>query len=243
VESSHRCALAVIETRARQQSAGDCDLEVVRRRFPSLPLLAFCIATTTSLRDAFVLGRGGCSDILIVGCEDVASRLRDLLRSAQAQSRAADIMRVVPQGAPALLHLIMSRALQLTWPWHTVRSLARAIGLHRKTLATHLASLGFPPPSTVICWCRVLVVAHMLSTTRRSVTDVAYQLDYSSGSALRNMLKRYAQLRPTDVRRPGGFELVARKFRDAISPPEPTTRSWEGISSEIARSKSVTPSH
>jgi transcriptional regulator GlxA family with amidase domain len=72
----------------------------------------------------------------------------------------------------------------------------------------HLRAAAAPPPQELLAWCRLSVVAELLSTTPRTIESIALQLDFPSDTALRNMMKRYTGLRATDVRTRGGIRCV-----------------------------------
>ncbi|HVE77752.1 MAG TPA: helix-turn-helix domain-containing protein [Gemmatimonadaceae bacterium] len=83
----------------------------------------------------------------------------------------------------------------------------------RRTFLNRLVDAGCPPPSEIIGWARLLVAAHFIEDPMRRVDRVAVDLDFPSGSALRNMLKRYTGLQPREVREKGGMRCVLEAFR------------------------------
>src|SRR3546814_9586520 len=64
----------------------------------------------------------------------------------------------------------------------TVPEAAAALGVHRKTLVDRLAAAGFPTPSAMIAWCRLITAARLLEDPGRTVEQVALLLDFPSGS-------------------------------------------------------------
>ena len=93
---------------------------------------------------------------------------------------------------------------------------ARALGVHRKTLVNQCARTGMPTPSVLVSWCRVLHAAVLLSTSTRPVDQIARLLDFQSGTALRNMFRRYTGMRPSEVRGREQLGAVLAVFRAAI---------------------------
>jgi AraC-like DNA-binding protein len=61
-----------------------------------------------------------------------------------------------------------------------------------------------------------VLAARRLEDPGRTVEEVAFELEYPSGNALRNMLRRYTGLRPVDLRSPAGGRRVLERFRYAM---------------------------
>lgn len=93
-------------------------------------------------------------------------------------------------------------------------AVADAAGLyhrHPSTLRRHLQAAGLPSIEKLISWGRVFHAASLLKTAHTSVDTVAASLDFPSAGALRNLLRRYANVTPSDIRREG-MEAVFREF-------------------------------
>jgi AraC-like DNA-binding protein len=97
----------------------------------------------------------------------------------------------------------------------TVVDVADAVGLHPRSLHRRLQRVGLPSPSSSISWSRLFVAVRLMREGTRSVEDVALSLRFSSGSALRNMLKRHSGLTPSELRRPEGLSRIATIFTAA----------------------------
>jgi transcriptional regulator GlxA family with amidase domain len=86
----------------------------------------------------------------------------------------------------------------------------------RKTLSNWLAVAHLPPPARILGWTRVLIAARMLEDTTRSTEKVARELHFMSGTALRNMIRRYLGCGPEMLRQRGGFEYALRLFVEEL---------------------------
>jgi AraC-like DNA-binding protein len=93
--------------------------------------------------------------------------------------------------------------------------------MHRKTLVNHCAQTGFPPPGWLLGWCRLLLAGHYLGMTTWTVESIARELGFSTATALRNMLKRYTELSPREVRVQGGLALMRMHFLRALAADRP----------------------
>ena len=173
----------------------------------SPPVLAYCRAGgehSGQIRN-FVLA--GVRELVFDGVDDVGVSLRALLSSAQQAQigeRAANALLAAlpPILGPFVRYVTAHPEVQ------RVADVADALGYNRKTLVNHCAQAVAPPPQELLAWCRLSVVAELLSTTPRTIESIALQLDFPSDTALRNMMKRYTGLRASDVRTRGGMRCV-----------------------------------
>jgi transcriptional regulator GlxA family with amidase domain len=92
-----------------------------------------------------------------------------------------------------------------------VSELARAALCSPRTLRRTLGRAGLPAPEELLAWRRLLHAGRLLDDGR-SADGVARTLGFSSGSALRKCLKRHTGLRPRELRRQGGFTVLAALF-------------------------------
>ena len=90
--------------------------------------------------------------------------------------------------------------------------LAEILATSRRTLSSELERAGFPPPSKLVTWGRLMVAGQMLADRQRSADAVARALDFPSGSAFRNTCQRYLGLKPGEIRAAGGASAVIERF-------------------------------
>lgn len=173
----------------------------------SPPVLAYCRAgaeLSGEIRN-FVLA--GVRELVFDGVDDVGVALRALLSSAQQTQVGDRVANALMQALPPILGPFV-RYVTAHPETQRVADVADALGYHRKTLVNHCAQAIAPPPQELLAWCRLSVVAELLSTTPRTIESIAFQLDFPSDTALRNMMKRYTGLRASDVRARGGTRCV-----------------------------------
>ncbi|MDQ4080799.1 MAG: helix-turn-helix transcriptional regulator, partial [Gemmatimonadota bacterium] len=99
----------------------------------------------------------------------------------------------------------------------TPESLARLLGVRRRTLTEQLSEAGMPPPQRLIAWGRMIMAARLLEDSERKVDAIALTLDFPSGSAFRNACQRYLGCAPHEVRARGGAAYVIQRFASAIA--------------------------
>ena len=213
-----RVGAVIVEPRDSAGAPCDALIATLRRRAPAVPVLAYCSPTASGSADILAAARAGVSGLLLRGHDDVGIALRSALASAGDDCAARHIMRelgvVVPAGArPIVEHCVLHARSALT-----VSGIARALGVHRKTLVNRLAAARLPGPQTVVGWSRLLLVGHALEEPGLPVERIALDFDFPSATALRNMLKRYTGLRPAEVRENGGLSCVLHLAKRALAP-------------------------
>jgi AraC-like DNA-binding protein len=66
-------------------------------------------------------------------------------------------------------------------------------------------------------WARLVHAAADLEYGAGSVEEIGIRLGFGSATALRNMLRRYVGVRPSELRRADGSDLVINRFRLALT--------------------------
>jgi transcriptional regulator GlxA family with amidase domain len=182
-----------------------------------VPIVAFTAAGPGSSSDILAMAQAGVHELIIQGFDDAGIALRTVAESASRRCAATRVLSELESDVPADALPFVRFCLERSSVKLTVTDAATYLGVHRKTLVYRLARTTLPPPSTMIGWCRLFVAAHMLEDPRRSVASVALALDFSSGAALRGMLRRYTGLRPQELRECGGLALLISTFRRQIA--------------------------
>jgi AraC-like DNA-binding protein len=132
------------------------------------------------------------------------------------------VLREVRPMLPATVRPIVEHCVLRARTPLTVAGVARALGVHRKTLVNKLRRAGFPGPRAIIGWSRLLLAAHALEDPGRPVERIALDLEFASATAMCNMLRRYTGLRPREVRENGGVACVLHLFTRALGDAPPT---------------------
>lgn len=189
---------------------GKLDLEnvrVLRRRFPRVPIVAYVSEAPGRARDLFDAGRLGVESLVLADRDDAPESLRAMVEQAEARGVAALMRRHLAPLDPFLRDTVMIAVTRLH-EHLTPDTLARALGVSRRALSRHLQDSGFPPPQQLLGWARLIFAAHMLETRTRSADSAAQALGYASGSAFRNICRRYVGATPQEIRSRGGARFV-----------------------------------
>lgn len=191
-------------------------IATLRHDRPAIPVIAYCAPALDATADIHAAARAGASALLFRGVDDVGMALRSALLSARDDCAAQRVLRELAGLVPDPVRPILEHCLGHARTPLTVHGVARALGVHRKTLVSRLAHAGLPGPRAVIGWSRLLIVAHALEDPGLPVERVALEFEFPSSTALRNILRRYTGLRPAEVRENGGLTCVLHLFRRAL---------------------------
>jgi AraC-like DNA-binding protein len=192
-------------------------IDVLRREFPRVPVIAYCELTYGDLREAFAAGHAGVQHVVVRGYDSTLGVLQRILREAQG----CDVLDVVlteiaPLATPTLRELLV-HGITHAHRHPSVAQVAAALRVSSVTLTSALRRDGLPAPGQVLSWCRLLVAARGLENPGCSVSRVAAELGFASASELRMMLMRHTGLRPGEVRACGGLPFLAARFHGRLS--------------------------
>lgn len=183
------------------------EVRELRRRHPALAAVIYADGSPARARDLFDAGRLGLEGLVVAGIGDDAKGLRRAIDDAEATG-VARLLRPALGGISARVRdatmLCVVRAYRPIEP----RELAGTIGIGRRRLAHLLAADGFPTTRRLIAWGRLIMAARLLEDPSRSANQVARNLGYPSGTALRNACHRYLGAAPQEIRERGGAAFV-----------------------------------
>jgi AraC-like DNA-binding protein len=166
------------------------------RRSPSV--YVYTDRSIEAVRALVPLAHAGARGVIIAGADDDVTSLRRLLESNSLDQVVATVtiaaLEVVkPRYAPLIAY-----GLEHAGNPPTAETFARAMSVSRRTLTAWATSAGARGVRALTSRCRVLVATEMLRDRRRSVEEVALELQFSSSAHLHNTMKRYTGLRPRE---------------------------------------------
>lgn len=209
--------LAIVDHRDYDGSSTLPGVRRLRDEYPSVPVVLYLPLSSEVSSAVLEFAKAGVSQMVFHGVDDLRSSLRTAVNAAldqvSAVSLGAELEPLVPQTVRPFVRYCLEHARRDL----TVEEVAAALGVHRKTLVDRLRAAHLPSPRAMIGWCRLLVAARMLDDPGRTVEQVALKLDFPSGTALRNMCKRYTGLRTGEVRENGGVRCLMHAFRRELS--------------------------
>ena len=174
---------------------------------PRAALVAYIDPSRARPRDMFDAGRCGLEALVILDENDAPEALVGLIARATARG-AATLVRPRVAGLRRAVRDAVLLAVTRAHERLTPERLARLIAVSRRALTRRLSEAELPPPHQLLTWGRLVVAAHLLEDAGRSADGVALALDFPSGSAFRNVCKRYVGATPLEIRARGGAEYV-----------------------------------
>jgi AraC-like DNA-binding protein len=189
----------------------------LKTRFPSLAVLGYCDTSPASCHQIAAMSRAGMDTLILRGVDDGPESLRRLINEAEANWSLGHVRELLDcfddDEVRAFVRLFLG---PLTFK-PTVGAAAKELGLSRRTLAHRLSQNGLPSPAVLASWCRMLTAANLLRDPGRSVERVAMWLGFGCGAGLRNMLRRRANVSPSEVRGDEGFQRLVDSFRVMVN--------------------------
>ncbi|MGH7719860.1 MAG: helix-turn-helix domain-containing protein [Gemmatimonadaceae bacterium] len=186
-------------------------LRQLKLRFPHVALVLYVASPPARLRDVFHMGRSGADQVIVAEEDDDPRTLLALLEGTQADGVGEFVRRAIGEVKPTARDATLLAVTRVHEPL-SPESLARLLGVQRKTLTRRLAAAGFPNPQRLIAWGRLIVAGRMLEDRQRSADGVAVALGFPSGSAFRNTCQRYLHATPQQIRARGGARYVVGVF-------------------------------
>ena len=196
-------------------------MRALRARYPSVPVLVYYDPLYTNPRDLLALFQAGAAEIIHSGTDDLRRLFTSVLASAGQRVAARRLLDALTPVLPPQTQHLMRFLLEEADAPMSIEEAATAVGLSRRTLERRLDALGYPAPETLIGWCRLLLAAHLLEDQARTFDEVALQLSFPSGMALRAMLKRYTGVTPRHARDGHGpVAIVLRELTKKLKTPQ-----------------------
>jgi AraC-like DNA-binding protein len=197
---------------------------MLRAEHPRVPVLIYAPLTAAASRAIVALARAGITNVIIAGHDDLNHAVRPILdASASACTAEAAYARLSAVASPGVA-AILSYALRYGTAAPTVAAAARAVRVHRKTLAAWCLASGAPSPRVLITWCRLVIAVERLVEARWPAERVARAFGFGSGSALAGLIRRHIGLTRTELRARGSgvvIEMLAQRLVDGRRRTEP----------------------
>lgn len=158
--------------------------------------------------ELFRLGSLGVDGILTAGTLRSAPGAREVIELALAAARGRRVVANLRDAYPTEAALALAWATEHAAERPSVAEFGRAFGQTPDGIRQRLRQDGFPSPSRVLLWGRLLMAGSLLAGDGRTVEETAYVLGYTTASALTRAMRRETGLTPTEVARGGGATRV-----------------------------------
>ena len=227
VAALHELAIRVVavlaEARDSENNPASPVLTNLIAQFPDVPFLGYCGMGVSHAEELRELARAGVHELVFRDLDDSPALLRAKLGRGIEACAGALVLRRLSSELPESLQRVVAYCVSFPRESHEIDQVALALGVHRKTLVNWCRRAHAPPPSTLITWVRLLLAVEILQTPGHAIERVANALEFASGSAFRNLCRRYFGRRPAELRSPGGREAAYQAFAIALEEREETS--------------------
>jgi methylphosphotriester-DNA--protein-cysteine methyltransferase len=206
----------VIEPTDVTGAATDQAIRGIRERFPRLSVLGHVMMKPGISSHLLTFARAGVHELIVADVDDSAVVLRRALQRASQRCLAEEVYAEISSSLPHAAAALVRYALEHAGESPSIDDISRALRVHRRTLVNRMQHAKLPTPSELSAWSRVLLAARYLEIPGRSVEWVALTVGYPSANALRNALKKYTGMVPSELREDDGFARATRAFRAAL---------------------------
>jgi AraC-like DNA-binding protein len=197
--------------------------EVTRRlrsEYPGVPVLIYAPLTAAASRAIIGLAAAGITNVIIAGHDDLNHAVRPILDEAAsaciAEAAYVRLAGVATRDVASILGYALRYGAGGAGP-PTVLAAARALRVHRKTLASWCVASGAPSPRVLVTWCRLIVAAERMTEAHWSTERVARAFGFGSGSTVAGLFKRHTGLTRAQLRARGSgvvVEMLARRLEE-----------------------------
>ncbi len=183
-------------------------LTVLRRRDRAIPVWAYAhVDRSTIVEVARLFASGLASDVITVH-DDVASRVRTLLKDSRGQREAAALHGVWDPLVAVEARDIVAACIDASTGASTVREIARRLHLSPRTVRWQALQAGLPPVRRIHILCRLLRVMHRLDEGAQ-MKAVARELGYGSTHAVEIHVRRHTGILRSGMREGNRFPELA----------------------------------
>jgi AraC-like DNA-binding protein len=217
----------IVDMRRRPDTIDQDPIDVIHRLhtlWPNVPVIGYVNLTPQHARAIMAAARAGANDIILSDFDELDKIANQIVDTGMSINVALRVESAITGLVPQHLHEFFLACITNARTSMSVDAMALQLRKSRKTLSSWLTLSQLPQPARIIGWGRVLVAARMLEDTTQSAEKIARDMQFMSGTAMRNMMRRYLQCGPEVLRQRGGFSYALDQFlavleRSTQSPP------------------------
>jgi AraC-like DNA-binding protein len=190
--------------------SGIAQVEDLRARFPSLPLVLYTNLSPAAAAVLLRLGRVGIRRVIFTRFEDSPGNLRRTLSKELEHAAIQQVMRSLEtllQGLPDTLRRALEVSLHAPGDRMNLALLAEHACLSRYECQEWFARARLPVPRVVMALIRLLYAHRLLLDPGHTIENVAQKLGYAKTRTLQTQLRMV-------------FGMTAGELREALSPAD-----------------------
>jgi AraC-like DNA-binding protein len=183
--------------------ASATEIGLLRRMFPSLPLILYTTLSPKTAAVLLALGSTGIRDMVLFRYDDHPARLCEVLVHEEARSASRQLLDQVAgvlAPLPSELRWVLEEVLRAPAELQTVQKVAARARVDRRTFERWFARLGLPSPRHFLAAARVLYAHRLLQDPGFTIEDVAQRLGYAQTKTLQAHARYYLGLTAGEMR-------------------------------------------
>lgn len=192
------------------------ELQELLKDFPFGTVLAALSPDSLEVGTLKTLTSWGVADFVRLGFEDSVGCVAQRLRLVRSHAMKKLLRRALPAGLPSRTQSLIVRAADVVSMGGGSIELAASLKVGIRTVPRWCQRADLPPARRLLAWLRMLIASVLLDDPRRSVASVARACGYAGEASLKNTIRDFFGMSPTELRTIGAFEVVAQAFASEL---------------------------
>lgn len=204
-------------------------VRLLREISPGVPIIGYADLTPKAAHLLIKLAHVGMDDVILRGSATLFQHVVDINERMVPQRVTNMVSKRLQTFLAPALESVISSCLRHGRSSFGVRTLAADLGIAPRTLSKRLAQAGLPTAAALLSWSRLIQAGGCLQGGQASVESVGLALGFGSGTALRNMLRRYTGMSCGEIRTHDGLSRIISMFCDMIVRPDDQPKSASSL--------------
>ena len=192
------------------------ELQALLAEFPLATVLAAISPDSLDHSALSTMSSWGVADFVRLGFEDSVGCLAHRLRQVRSHAVKKLLRRALPSGLSSRAQNLIVRAADVVSAGGGSTELASSLKVGPRTVPRWCERADLPPPRRLLAWLRMLIASVLLDDPRRSVASVARACGYAGEASLKNTIRDFFGMSPTELRTQGAFKVVAHAFASEL---------------------------
>ncbi|MDQ6886402.1 MAG: AraC family transcriptional regulator [Gemmatimonadota bacterium] len=200
---THPVDVAIVDPRA-DGTVRTAELKALMSQYQSLPVVVYTSLTPDTLKATLELAKYGVQHVVLRGFDDEPQRFRELLERQLAYAMGDQVLEQLAEQMavlPAVLVKAIARLFNAPHAFQSVRDLAMAAGMTRRTLDRWLDKAELAPARTLLMGARLARAYHFMRDPGYLLEDVTKKLGYPTPRLFARQVRDATGLAPSELRR------------------------------------------
>jgi hypothetical protein len=190
---------AILLEPSAEDGEHDHHVATLRRRHPSVPVIAYTPCTHRSVQRVLGWSTLGIHSVVLHGVRDTEMHLRNAVEASEINPLATRLLDELSEPLQRMPERLHAAVCKLFLQPHTIRSaprLASIAGLTRRATDKHIHRAGLAPAHTLISAASLLWTYHLIQTSGTPLVHIAVRLGHQTPRILNRHADQLLHLRP-----------------------------------------------